>query len=213
MVGQYLPDRLDVASISRHRADRRTRGTRAEKLPLLRDPDVSYYLRQERDGLLLGPYEWKATPHWLDKIPDDFAHQLYPDDLDRLETYIEAAIARVPILGKVGVQRVINGPDPLLARRQSLYRPRARPEKLLPVLLLFLRHRAGGRRGQNAVGMDHRRRAGMGFLDFRSAPLHRLRNQDLCRRQGDRALSERIRHRLSARRAPRRPPREDDAAL
>ena len=85
---------------------------RKEKLPLLRDPDVSYYLRQERDGLLLGPYEWRATPHWLDAIPDDFAHQLYPDDLDRLESYIEAAVARVPILGKVGVQRVINGPIP-----------------------------------------------------------------------------------------------------
>jgi len=85
---------------------------RKEKLPLLRDPDVSYYLRQERDGLLLGPYEWRATPHWLDAIPDDFAHQLYPDDLDRLESYVEAAVARVPILGRVGVQRVINGPIP-----------------------------------------------------------------------------------------------------
>ena len=27
------------------------------KVPLLRDPDSSYYLRQEKDGLLLGPYE------------------------------------------------------------------------------------------------------------------------------------------------------------
>ena len=85
---------------------------RPQKLPLLRDPDVSYYLRQERSGLLLGPYEWKATPHWLDGIPDEFANQLYPDDLDRLEPYIAAAIERVPILGTVGVQRVINGPIP-----------------------------------------------------------------------------------------------------
>ncbi len=85
---------------------------RAEKLPLLRDPDVSYYLRQERAGLLLGPYEWQARPHWLDGIPEDFANQLFADDLDRLEPYIEAAIARVPILGSVGVQRVINGPIP-----------------------------------------------------------------------------------------------------
>ena len=30
---------------------------RDTKLPLLRDPDSSYYLRQEKDGLLLGPYE------------------------------------------------------------------------------------------------------------------------------------------------------------
>ncbi len=85
---------------------------RADKLPLLRDPDVSYYLRQERAGLLLGPYEWQARPHWLDGIPEDFANQLFADDLDRLEPYIEAAIARVPILGRGGVQRVINGPIP-----------------------------------------------------------------------------------------------------
>src|SRR5260221_4675844 len=50
--------------------------------------------------------------HWRDGIPGDFAYQLYPDDLDRLESYIEAAIGRVPLLGQVGVQRVINGPIP-----------------------------------------------------------------------------------------------------
>ena len=85
------------------------------KLPLLRDPDSSYYLRQERDGLLLGPYEWQATPHWTrrdDPMPEDFSFQLYPDDLERLERYIEDACARVPLLGTVGVQRVINGPIP-----------------------------------------------------------------------------------------------------
>ena len=111
MVGQHMP----IVSMSHQYLVTEPiaeLAARKEKLPLLRDPDVSYYLRQERDGLLLGPYEWKATPHWLDAIPDDFAHQLYPDDLDRLETYIEAAIARVPILGSVGVQRVINGPIP-----------------------------------------------------------------------------------------------------
>ncbi len=86
-----------------------------EKLPLLRDPDISYYLRQERDALLLGPYEWQATPHWVergDPMPADFSFQLYPDDLDRLEYYIEDACARVPLLGTVGVQRVVNGPIP-----------------------------------------------------------------------------------------------------
>lgn len=82
-------------------------------LPLVRDPDDSYYLRQEKQGLILGPYEWGATPHWADgKVPDNFAYELYPDDLDRLEWYIEKACARMPILGTVGVQRVINGPIP-----------------------------------------------------------------------------------------------------
>jgi len=82
-------------------------------LPLVRDPDDSYYLRQEKQGLILGPYEWGATPHWSNgEIPDNFAYELYPDDLERLEWYIEKACARMPVLGTVGVQRVINGPIP-----------------------------------------------------------------------------------------------------
>lgn len=84
----------------------------AARLPLMRDPDVSYYLRQERHSLLLGPYEWDATAHWLDGIPEHFANQLFDDALERLEKYIEAACGRVPILGSVGVKSVINGPIP-----------------------------------------------------------------------------------------------------
>ena len=82
------------------------------RLPLLRDPDVSYYLRQERGGFILGPYEWQATPMWQDGLPADFANQLWDDDLARLEPYIEAACARVPALGRAGVRRVVNGPIP-----------------------------------------------------------------------------------------------------
>ncbi|MBM3571689.1 MAG: FAD-dependent oxidoreductase, partial [Alphaproteobacteria bacterium] len=85
---------------------------RKEKLPLLRDPEDSYYLRQERDGLLLGPYEWRATPHWDEGVPDKFAFQLFPDDHDRLEDHINKACGRVPILGSVGIKKTINGPIP-----------------------------------------------------------------------------------------------------
>jgi dimethylglycine dehydrogenase len=85
------------------------------KLPLLRDVDSSYYLRQEKYGLNLGPYERNCKAHWItpdDPMPEDFSFQLYPDDLERLEWYIEDAMARVPILGASGVGRVINGPIP-----------------------------------------------------------------------------------------------------
>ena len=88
---------------------------RDTKLPLLRDPDSSYYLRQEKDGLLLGPYEKNCRAHWVeadDPMPDDFSFQLYPDDLDRLDWYIEDACQRVPLLGQAGITRVVNGPIP-----------------------------------------------------------------------------------------------------
>lgn len=85
------------------------------KLPLLRDVDTSYYLRQEKHGLNLGPYERNCRAHWAtpdDPMPEDFSFQLYPDDLERLEDYISDAMARVPILGTAGVSKVINGPIP-----------------------------------------------------------------------------------------------------
>jgi dimethylglycine dehydrogenase len=85
---------------------------RSMPLPLLRDPDASYYLRQERNGFILGPYEWQATPMWLDGIPDQFANMLWPDDLDRLEPQILDAGERVPALAEAGIARVINGPIP-----------------------------------------------------------------------------------------------------
>jgi dimethylglycine dehydrogenase len=83
------------------------------RLPLLRDPDDSYYLRQEGQGLLLGPYEWDARAMWTDgSRPADFAFQLWGDDLDRLSRHIDAAMARVPALAGGGVKRVVNGPIP-----------------------------------------------------------------------------------------------------
>ncbi|WP_306257092.1 FAD-dependent oxidoreductase [Pararhizobium sp. IMCC21322] len=85
------------------------------KLPLLRDVDSSYYLRQEKYGLNLGPYERNCKAHWIssdDPMPEDFSFQLFPDDLDRLEWYLEDAAKRVPILQTAGLSKVINGPIP-----------------------------------------------------------------------------------------------------
>ncbi len=85
------------------------------RVPLVRDPDISYYLRQEKHGLILGPYEYNCKARWTernDPMPADFSFQLWDDDLERLEFYIEDAMRRMPILEKGGVARVINGPIP-----------------------------------------------------------------------------------------------------
>ncbi len=89
--------------------------TSGKKLPLLRDVDVSYYLRQEKNGFNLGPYEPNCKAHWAtedDPMPDDFSFQLWNDDLDRIEDIVSDAMERVPLLGTSGVSRVINGPIP-----------------------------------------------------------------------------------------------------
>ena len=85
------------------------------KLPLLRDVDSSYYLRQEKTGLNLGPYERHGRAHWAtvdDPMPEDFSFQLWDDDLERIAWYVEDAMGRVPLLAEAGIAKVINGPIP-----------------------------------------------------------------------------------------------------
>ncbi|MFZ9034633.1 MAG: GcvT family protein [Francisellaceae bacterium] len=81
-----------------------------KELPVLRDADHSYYMREERQGLILGPYEKKAPAWAVDRVPERFVQQLLEPDYDRLEPYIEAAIRRVPMFGRAGIKDCINGP-------------------------------------------------------------------------------------------------------
>jgi dimethylglycine dehydrogenase len=80
------------------------------ELPMIRDPEESWYVRQERDGLILGPYEKEAQVWSVDGCPSEFGADLMPPDLDRVEHIIEAALARIPALENGGVKSVINGP-------------------------------------------------------------------------------------------------------
>lgn len=80
------------------------------RLPSVADRDGEYYLRQEGLGLLVGAYE-RNMKFWAEAgTPLDFGHELFPDDLDRIEDNMLRAIARVPAVGTAGVKRVINGP-------------------------------------------------------------------------------------------------------
>ncbi|WP_343563628.1 GcvT family protein [Kiloniella sp. b19] len=83
-----------------------------ENFPLVRDPDIMYYLRREGNGLLLGSYGHEGRPAWLDGMPDCFANQLYPDNVDDFMGVFEAAMEHVPLLGEAGVSRFVNGPIP-----------------------------------------------------------------------------------------------------
>ncbi|WP_426031060.1 GcvT family protein [Cypionkella sp. TWP1-2-1b2] len=99
------------------------------KLPLLRDVDSSYYLRQEKNGFNLGPYEKNGKAHWVtkdDPFPEDFSFQLFPDDLERLEWYITDAMARVPLLETAPLTKVINGPIPYTPDGNPLIGPMPR---------------------------------------------------------------------------------------
>ncbi|MEM6306850.1 MAG: FAD-dependent oxidoreductase, partial [Pseudomonadota bacterium] len=80
------------------------------RLPSVADRDGEYYLRQEGNGLLVGAYE-RDVRFWAEGgTPLDFAHDLFPDDLERIEDNMMRAIDRVPAVGTAGIKRVINGP-------------------------------------------------------------------------------------------------------
>ena len=80
------------------------------RLPSVADRDGEYYLRQEGKGLLVGAYE-KNLKFWAEEgTPPDFGHELFDDDLERIEENMMRAIDRVPVVGTAGIKRVINGP-------------------------------------------------------------------------------------------------------
>ena len=80
------------------------------RLPSVADRDGEYYLRQEGKGLLVGAYE-RDVRFWAeDETPAGFGHELFEDDLERIEENMMRAIERVPAVGEVGIKRVINGP-------------------------------------------------------------------------------------------------------
>lgn len=97
------------------------------ELPMIRDPEESWYVRQERDGLILGPYEKEAQVWSVDGVPPEFGAELMPPDLDRVEPIILAAMARIPALETGGIKTVVNGPitftpdaNPLIGPAQGL---------------------------------------------------------------------------------------------
>ncbi|NNK78370.1 MAG: FAD-dependent oxidoreductase [Litoreibacter sp.] len=80
------------------------------RLPSVADRDGEYYLRQEGQGLLVGAYE-KDVRFWAEGgTPQGFGHELFADDLERIEDNMMRAIDRVPAVGTAGIKRVINGP-------------------------------------------------------------------------------------------------------
>ena len=83
---------------------------REPELPMIRDPEESWYVRQERDGFIVGPYEADGRPWGVDGIPPEFGMELLPPDLDRVEPIVAMAMERVPALANAGIRTIVHGP-------------------------------------------------------------------------------------------------------
>ncbi len=78
--------------------------------PVLRDADAKWYVREERGGWILGPYEAGAPARFLHDVPEGFRADLFPLDLERIEAEYMSMIHRIPSAETVGLKDDFNGP-------------------------------------------------------------------------------------------------------
>jgi len=78
--------------------------------PVLRDADAHWYVREERGGWILGPYEKGAPARFLYDVPDSFRADLFPLDLERIEKEYMSMIHRLPSSETAGLKDDFNGP-------------------------------------------------------------------------------------------------------
>ncbi|MEC8666713.1 MAG: FAD-dependent oxidoreductase [Pseudomonadota bacterium] len=81
-----------------------------EEHPVLRDADAKWYVREERGGWILGPYERNAPARFAYGVPDSFRADLFPLDLERIEEEYMSMIHRIPSSETVGLKDDFNGP-------------------------------------------------------------------------------------------------------
>ncbi|MGR3370609.1 GcvT family protein [Sagittula sp.] len=81
-----------------------------EQHPVIRDADAKWYVREERGGWILGPYERNAPARFEYGVPDSFRADLFPLDLERIEEEYMSMIHRIPSSETVGLKDDFNGP-------------------------------------------------------------------------------------------------------
>ena len=81
------------------------------ELPVLRDPERSYYVRQDQDGLLVGPFERRPRSWARQGVPEGFHGRLLDPDLDQIGDVLGSVARRVPAFSDAGIRTVVHGPD------------------------------------------------------------------------------------------------------
>jgi glycine cleavage system T protein len=106
------------ASATRTHLSPHTGDNYVRHLPTLRDPDLLVYYREDGDGLVMGGYERRSEPAFLpqgpervEAIPADFNGRLLEEDWERFEEITENSKRRLPVMDRVTVTKLINGPE------------------------------------------------------------------------------------------------------
>jgi len=80
-------------------------------MPVVEDPDLFAYYRDEMDGLMLGLFEPLAKPWGMNGIPEDFSFGEIAPDWERMMPHLERAMKRIPIVKEVGIHKFFCGPE------------------------------------------------------------------------------------------------------
>ncbi len=80
-------------------------------MPTLSDHDAHLYIRDDSGGLLVGCFEPLGKPIDPDRLGEDFAFQLLPEDWDHFEPMMVNALHRLPPLETAEVRTLLNGPE------------------------------------------------------------------------------------------------------
>ncbi len=83
------------------------------ELPTFRDPDNLFYLKPEPGALAIGGWEPDTIPRGQAGFPWEFGQELYAGNFERFEQIALPTMKRIPILEKLGVRTLINGPIPV----------------------------------------------------------------------------------------------------
>ncbi|MBP1861306.1 GcvT family protein [Rhizobium herbae] len=84
--------------------------TRGKELMHCVDFDGEIYLRQERNGMLMGTYEKACRPWSPVTTPWDFGHELLAEDIERITPELEVGFRHFPAFNNAGIKKIINGP-------------------------------------------------------------------------------------------------------
>ncbi|GJL83005.1 MAG: glycine cleavage system protein T [marine bacterium B5-7] len=81
-----------------------------KEIPHVIDFEGELYLRQERQGMLMGTYEKAGKPWSVHSTPWDFDTELLEPDIDRIAPSLEVGFRHFPAFEKTGIKQIINGP-------------------------------------------------------------------------------------------------------
>ncbi|MCP4335879.1 MAG: FAD-dependent oxidoreductase [Gammaproteobacteria bacterium] len=152
------------------------------ELPMIRDPDESWYLRMERDGVIIGPYEKQGKPWSIDGVPPDFGMELLEPDIDAIADIAGQAMERVPAAADGGIKSIVNGPitftpdaNPLIGPAFNLRNAWLLTGSSMGVMegggagKFLAEWMDGGEPPMDALAVDARRFGGYADRDFRVA--------------------------------------------